>query len=134
MIQGIKNCIQWFPIIYRDRQWDHMYLFDILHKKMSLMEDFFRTKASFVGKEKEARKIKICVLLIDRLRKDGYDKMAFKDHEKKFGELDFFDRGKHKKEWNRSFQKACDHEDYLRHQDLDFLFTLIKKHVLSWWD
>jgi len=132
--QGIKNVVQWLPIIWKDRQWDQIFFFNLLHKKMSLMEDFFKNRANFVGREKEAKKIKICVCLLDRLQKDDYINIAFKEHERKFGELSLYDVAKHSKEWNRSFNRASFHEEYLKHQDIEYLTKLVSKHVFGWWD
>ena len=33
---GIKNLIEWFPIIWEDRHWDDKYIFDILQHKIKL--------------------------------------------------------------------------------------------------
>ena len=32
--QGIKNLIKWFPIIWKDRNWDDSFIFDILQFKL----------------------------------------------------------------------------------------------------
>ena len=33
-----------------------------------------------------------------------------------------------------AFKTAIDHEDYLKKQDIDLLFNLMKKHIQTWWD
>ena len=33
-IEGIKNLIKWFPIIWKDRNWDHSYIYEILKFKL----------------------------------------------------------------------------------------------------
>jgi hypothetical protein len=141
--KGLSNLWEYLPLIWKDRQWDQPYFFTLLHKKLTLMEEHFRSKACFVGREREARKIKICVLLLDRLQKDDYSTMAFKNHERKFGELEItnskirytkVNSKKEERECDKSFHKCYEHEQYLRNQDLDFLFNLIKKRVLHWWD
>ncbi len=39
---GIKNLITWFPIIWKDRDWDHWYLYKILRFKLIQMENLQR--------------------------------------------------------------------------------------------
>lgn len=35
---GMRNLRLWFPIIYKDRNWDHQYLYEIISHKLFLME------------------------------------------------------------------------------------------------
>jgi hypothetical protein len=32
--QGVKNLIYWFPIIWKDRNWDSHYIFEIMKHKL----------------------------------------------------------------------------------------------------
>ena len=56
---GIKNLIIWFPVIWKDRWWDHYFLYVMLHKKLSLMEHNLRNYGCHVRAEEDAKKIKI---------------------------------------------------------------------------
>lgn len=62
--QGIQNLITWFPIIWKDRQWDHYYLMVMLHKKLSLMEEHISKHRIHVGWERDVFKIKRCRLTL----------------------------------------------------------------------
>ncbi|OME55518.1 hypothetical protein BSK59_13660 [Paenibacillus odorifer] len=35
---GMRNLQLWFPVIYKDRNWDHHYLYEIIYHKLFLME------------------------------------------------------------------------------------------------
>lgn len=48
-ITSIHNLIIWFPIIWKDRQWDYRYLFDIMIKKLELMEKFYDNDENTIG-------------------------------------------------------------------------------------
>lgn len=144
--QGLLSCFRWYKLVWNDRQYDYIYFFLLLQKKLELMEKYFYTNANFLGKEKEAKKIKIARFCVNRLIKDDYN--VYKEHEKKYGELEWdFDRTmnsflkyskvktkKEEREANKSFNRCTKHEDYLRNQDLDYLFKIIRKHILKWWD
>lgn len=87
-IEGLKNLIYWLPVIWNDRQWDHSYLTKMLHRKLSKMEEYFRTGDFYENQEKDADNMKICVDGLKRLIDNEYDSIAFKDHEEKWGKLD----------------------------------------------
>lgn len=150
---GIKNLIIWFPVIWKDKNWDHWFIYEILHKKLSLMEHFIRNYGHHVRAEQDADNIKKCVLLLKRLKDDEYHENAFKQHREKWGEPEFewkeSDRPnssqlhikhdsvkteKDKIREQKDFKTACEREDFLKQQDLDLLFTLMGKHIQTWWD
>lgn len=149
---GIKNLITWFPIIWQDQQWDWTYIPILLRKKLIMMEHFFRNHGYHLHANKDADKMKKCILLIDRILKDEYHETAFKKHDEKWGEVKFIrhkdadglenvelrhkniktkeDKEKHHKEVT-----ACmNREDILKKQDLYMLFDTLKKNIDSWWD
>ena len=113
---GLRNVIRWFPVIYKDRWWDHSFLYPILKKKLELMEENFRLRGCHVGNEKDAKNMKICVLLLDRLINDAY--------------IDYNgERG-----WAPEVKWSYEKEEEMINQDLDLLFKLLRKHIRTWWD
>ena len=82
---GIKSIFQWLPIVWKDRQWDHQFIYAIFRHKLHLTEQFIRNHGVHVNNIKDADKIKVCVILLDRLMKDEYHEMAFKNHSEKWG-------------------------------------------------
>lgn len=156
MIQGIKtgirNLISWIPIIWNDRDWDQYYLYEILRFKLTRMEEHFRCHSHVANGPKDAKRMRLCALLLDRLIKNEYDTNSYQAVDKKWGEieLDFIDTGddygkveiKREKVKNDEDDKICckevlnasEHARYLLKQDLDFLFDTMKKHIQTWWD
>ncbi len=150
---GIRNLIVWFPVIWKDRWWDHWFFFAVLHKKLSLMEKNFRSYGCHIAADKDADKMKICALLAKRIIDDNYYEMASKQHREKWGEANFdwtdtdnpelvelkitYDSvktEKDKEQERKEFKTATELEHYLREQDINMLFDLIHKHIQSWWD
>jgi len=151
---GVPNLIRWFPVIWKDRDWDHQFIFQIFRHKLHLTEQFIRRYGIHTNNIDDADKIKLCVNLLDRLIKDEYHENAFKHHEEKWGppELNWHDSEEHEgmcgaaithanvktdedeKSQNKDFKIACEHEVSLREQDLDMLFNYMRKHIQSWWD
>lgn len=151
---GIENLINWFPVIWKDRNWDHCYIYTVLRHKLHLTEQQIREHGHHVDNERDADNIKVCVNLLDRLIKDEYHDSAFKRHEEKWGEpeLSFKDledkpdlqgvyinypnvkTEKDKEQERKEFQLATVRETELREQDLDMLFKNMRKYIQTWWD
>lgn len=108
IIESIKNIIKWFPIIWQDRNWDHSYFYRILHFKLNNMEKFFSSKDAISANTlKDAKRIKIARILVERLMEDNY--------------------------WERAKDNFY-HSIYMENQDRKYLFDLIKKNINRWWD
>lgn len=144
--RGVKNLIIWFPIIWKDRSWDHYFIYVNLHYKLKLTEKVIRN-GHHLYRNKTADKIKICILILDRLIKDNYLDNALEKHNEKWGEGEFqfknnefhikYENIKNKddeQKQQKDFRAAVKHQNYLREQDLDILFKLLRKHIQSWWD
>ena len=151
--QGVESLFLWFKVIWNDRNWDQYFIYVILRHKLILMEKNIRNGHT-VGCDKEADNIKICILILDRIINDVYFEMVFDKHAAKWGEpkLEFTDSEKYpdcktidvvyknvktekdKEQESKDFKRASNHERYLKQQDLDYLFKIMRKHIESWWD
>lgn len=61
------NVWRWLPVIWKDRDWDHGYIHDILIKKLEHQRDFFLSDKPYVARAKEtAEQIQTA---IDKLNK-----------------------------------------------------------------
>ena len=150
---GIENLIRWFPVIWKDRDWDQYYIYVILRQKLKYMEKLHDSdKSHLMSAEQTAKEIKICFDLLDRLVKDEYDESAFKRYYEKWGRSKFdwipvndeysslkvtnenVKTEKDKKQETKEFRRACHHEGNMRKQDIEYLFKYITKHIEGWWD
>ena len=127
VIQGIPNLIRWFPVVWKDRDWDHVYIYDVLRFKLKNTEKCIRN-GLHVDADKEANRIKTCVNLLDRLRNDVYQDMIYRDWDNNI------DMNNRTKEESADFRRRYQHEDYMIEQDIDMLFNIMKKHMQKWWD
>lgn len=152
--RGIKNLITWFPVVWKDRQWDHQFIYVVLRHKLHLAEQYIRHHGIHVNNIRDANQIKMCINLLDRLIKDEYHEIAFKRHEEKWGLPKFIwndansdekmyeliikypnvKTDKDKKSQNKDFGFASSRETELREQDLDLLFGYMRKHIQGWWE
>ena len=84
---GIHNLIEWFPIIWDDAQWDQSYLLNIMIKKLSLMENYFKNDTLIVESEANhiVENIRNCKESLDKLEQEYFN--------------DFVENFKHYREW-----------------------------------
>ena len=75
--QGVKNLWKWFPIIWKDRDWDDNYIFEPLKFKLKNTAKYFEEEQRFVGWEKEVKYLRICETLIDRIQTEYYQMEYF---------------------------------------------------------
>lgn len=154
IITSIKNIFRWIPIIWKDRDWDHTFLYKVLRFKLSNMERYSRNNGHHVNSERDANRIKICVNLLNRLLNDEYHDIVFKKHYEKWGKpkfnwTDIKDRPNYselkiikpnvvtkedeEKESNE-YRNLMQIEANSRQRDIDYLFEIIRKHHQEWWD
>lgn len=73
LIQGVKNIIYWFPIIWKDRNWDHRYIYDILQHKLKAQAKYIGSKDRHTRAKYDAQRMNLCVNLIQKLQDDFYE-------------------------------------------------------------
>lgn len=149
---GIENLIIWFPTIWRDRDWDEYFLFKILEKKFTHMENHFRKYGNHVGSEKSAHRMMVCKNLCTRLCENEYTtpydernkphlewfiekmKAAFHKEPDKRGFITIVRRDEPDEPDNRWINPGVDHEEMLEQQDVDLLCRILSKHSRGWWN
>ncbi len=151
---GIKNLIQWFPVIWKDRQWDYLFIYLILRHKLHLTEQMTRKYGHHTKHIQDADKIKKCVLLLDRLIEDDYHENIFKHYDEKWGEMEViykdstdypdccevdmkYPNVKTKEDEilkSKEYKLLSNKPEELKKQDIDLLFKLMRKNIQTWWD
>jgi len=116
LISGIGNLYRWFKIIWNDRQYDYSYILHVLKKKLEIMHKRFSGDLVFVGQEKEAHNMRVCILLIERILDDNYILS------KRFSYLSAVCP-----DASRKFLREYEE------QDLIMLSKLLSKHLRCWW-
>jgi hypothetical protein len=77
--QGFRNLWKWLPIIWKDRDWDNHFIFEVLKFKIKNTANYTEKKQRFVGWEKEVKYMRICETLIDRIQNEYYQ-MEYQDY------------------------------------------------------
>jgi hypothetical protein len=96
LINPIKNLIRWFPIIWKDRDWDDYYIWEILKTKLKHQSQHIGENDIHTRAKHDAQRMMLCVCLIEKIQDEYYD-MEYLDYCKdEFNWLDIEDKPNYK--------------------------------------
>jgi hypothetical protein len=72
IIKGIKNLIRWFPTIWKDRDWDDHFIWEILKVKLKNQSNFIGRSGIHVSAKRDAEIMMTCVRLMKLIQDDFY--------------------------------------------------------------
>jgi hypothetical protein len=78
---GIKNLIYWFPIIWKDRNWDSHYIFEIMMHKLKAQSKYIGERDIHTRAKRDAEVMMTCVRLM-KLVQDEHYSMEYSDYHK----------------------------------------------------
>ena len=82
---SVGNLIKWFPVIWKDRDWDDHYIFEVFKFKLEKQAKYIKEKGFHTNSELDAKRMMLCVKLMEKIQEDFYT-MEYMDYEDK----DFF--------------------------------------------
>lgn len=77
---GFKNLNYWLPVIWKDRNWDHSYIFTLLKHKLIKHSEKIKQGYSLSAK-RDSEIIMLCANLIEKINSDFY-KHQYYDYKK----------------------------------------------------
>jgi len=69
---GIRNIWYWLPIIWKDRNWDSHYIFEIMMHKLKAQSKYIGSRGYHVSAERDAEVMMTCVKLMKLIQDDFY--------------------------------------------------------------
>lgn len=103
--------VTYFGIVWQDRDWDQMYLLNLIEFKLRRMAKSQRD-GPLVNGPRHGRQMLICAHLCHRLAEDNYPLPPFME---------------------RFTPRSLGREICVQKQDLELLTKIFSKHVLCWW-
>jgi len=82
--QGIKNLIKWFPVIWRDRDWDHRYIYDILRFKIKTQGKSIEKRGNHLNASRDAERMLLAYNLMTKVSDEYYALEKYDYEESKF--------------------------------------------------
>jgi len=80
---GIKNIWYWLPIIWKDRNWDSHYIFEIMMHKLKAQSKYIGKRDIHTRAKKDAEIMMTCVRLMKLVQEDTYSSEYFDYHKTK---------------------------------------------------
>ena len=108
------NLFRWLPIIWKDEQWDHYYIYEILKHKLVIMSNSIRTKGNHTLAEYDANKMMLAVRLIDKVQNEKYI-------------LEFIDD-------DNITREKIELAELKHNKAKRILFKLLENYIERWWD
>ena len=79
--QGIKNIIYWLPIIWKDRNWDSHYIFEIMMHKLKAQSKYIGERDIHTRSKRDSEVMMTCVRLMKKVQDEWYS-MEYMDYHK----------------------------------------------------
>lgn len=73
LINPIKNLIRWFPIIWKDKDWDDHYIWEILKTKLKHQAEYIGRRDHHTRAQYDAQRMMLCVRLIEKIQDEYYE-------------------------------------------------------------
>ena len=112
--KSVSNLVKWFPIIWKDRDWDHHFIFEILKHKLIFMSKSIREKDNHTVAEYDANRMMLAVRLIEKVQNEDYMNELINDDEITIEKI-------------KAGQKKHDKAKRI-------LFKLLDNYIERWWD
>lgn len=149
-----RNVLRWLPVIWGDRDWDYVYLYEVMRHKLVRMESFIRREGHSMDRDETAGEIAHAIALLDRLIANEYLEEALAPFDTKWGEGTMVwesiegspacrYKGQHfanastdeeQEQANLEFRERCKESDEAERLDREELFSFIAKNIRGWWD
>ena len=159
---SINNLIKWMPIIWKDRDWDDWYIWEILKFKLTQQANYISKHDRHTTAQIDAQKMRLCVRLIEKIQDEYYSgeyidyfesKFEFTDCKDKpgYSELNIIDISNTFEEYvtkyYSTYKKIIKEHDCKNAKDIAMkmahynhnkakriLFQLLNTHIEKWWD
>jgi len=111
---GVQNLYKWFWVIWKDRDWDHHYIFQVLKFKLEKQAKHLVKYGLHESAVRDAELMMTCVKLINKIQNEEYYDELYKLDEKS----------------PEALQAVIDkHEKAKR-----LLFYILHERIERWWD
>jgi hypothetical protein len=77
LFSRVHNLIRWFPVIWKDNDWDGWYIYEILKFKIGNQSRYIGGHNRHTRAREDARNMLLCVRLIEKIQDDYYDTEFF---------------------------------------------------------
>jgi hypothetical protein len=81
LIRGIKKLWYWFPVIWKDRDYDDHFIFEVLKHKLKAQSKYIGENDRHTRAQQDSRRMRLCVRLTEKVQDESYQ-MEYMDYHK----------------------------------------------------
>lgn len=89
---SVNKLIRWFPIIWKDRDWDDHYIWEIMKNKLRWQAKYIGDRDIHTRAALDAKRMGLCANLIDKVQDEFYNSEYMDYYESDFNWLDIPDK------------------------------------------
>ena len=156
----IKNLYRWFPIIWKDQDWDDHYIFEILKFKLKNQAEYIGYHDRHMSAKRDAEIMMLCVRLIEKVQDEYYGKeyLSYCESEMKFipsetypgsYEMEFVELSEHYDDYFKKYpliyrmvpdlnapkdRIAFEIAKINEERAHKLLFKILEQNIRRWWD
>jgi hypothetical protein len=91
-IEGVKNLWKWFPVIWKDRDWDTFFIYEIIRVKLNNQANYIGYHDRHTRAKRDSELMKLSARLIERCQNEFYDLEYMDYHKSDYNWLDVTDK------------------------------------------
>lgn len=126
------------------KHWDDDYysILVLLRFRLNRIRKLWEKDAIYANSNRIVHDLTVCDALLKRILDESYCELEFEKHERRWGRVLFTDDGMRREnavceadqeKSSKEIKRIFDHAEYLKKQDLHYLFTIFEKHLFEWW-
>jgi hypothetical protein len=156
----VRNLYRWFPIIWKDQDWDDYYIFEILKFKLKNQSEYISHHNRYVNAKRDAEIMMLCVRLIEKIQDEFYKTEYFNYQDSEFK---FINSESYPGKYEMEIEEISEHyDDYFKKYPLIYrmipdlnapkgriasqiarinedrahklLFKILEQNIKKWWD
>ena len=115
IVRQIRKLLRWIPIIWKDRDWDYYFIYEILKQKLIDQEEYIRKDGIHLYNQEDASSIKKAIEMIEVVQMEYHI-------DKYLSEAKTWD--------TEGMEKSTSDHDKAKQE----LFQYLSDNIEKWWD
>lgn len=70
--RGVRNIVYWLPVIWKDRNWDQSFIYEVLKHKLKAQSKYISASDRHTNSKRDARRMLLCAKLIEICQEEAY--------------------------------------------------------------
>lgn len=120
---GVKNLIKWFPVIWKDRDWDDHFIWRIMIQKLKNQSKYIGQRDYHTRAKRDAEIMMTCVRLMERVSDEYYNIEYMDYHDSDYNFIDSKD--------HPGYKELEIVENWEKYDDYFAKYPLVHKAVLK---